>query len=128
VAEDTEDVMTAPKGAGQLLAIVDDEEIVRTFSHMALEKMGYRVRSFGNPKECLEAIRSEPDQFALLLTDQTMPVMKGVELTSQLRQFAPQLPVVIMSGYFSRISPDTLARLGHVSLLSKLNLEPMGDQ
>ena len=108
-----------PRGAGELIAMVDDEDIVRSLAQMALEKLGYRVASFESPVRCLEALRHSPGDFALLLTDQTMPVMKGIELASEARTVAPHLPVVIMSGYFSRISPEKLAQIGHVTLLSK---------
>ncbi|MBI2516344.1 MAG: PAS domain-containing protein [Opitutae bacterium] len=108
-----------PRGSGELIAVVDDEDIVRSFAQMALEKIGYRVAAFDSPAQCLEALRRSPDDFTLLLTDQTMPVMKGIELAAEVRTVAAQLPVVIMSGYFSRISPDKLAQLGHVALLSK---------
>ena len=110
---------TFPRGGGELVAIVDDEDIVRTFAQMALEKIGYRVASFDSPATCLEAMRRNGADYSLLLTDQTMPVMKGLELAAEVRSFAPQLPVLIMSGYFSRISPDKLAQIGHVALLSK---------
>jgi len=109
----------APRGQGEVVAIVDDEDIVRSFAQMALESAGYRVASFDHPGQCLEAIRREPGRFALLLTDQTMPGMKGIELAAEVRAFAATLPVIIMSGYFSRISPETLARLGRIELLSK---------
>jgi PAS domain S-box-containing protein len=108
-----------PRGTGELIAMVDDEDIVRSLAQMALEKLGYRVASFESPVRCLEVLRHSPDDFALLLTDQTMPVMKGIELASEARTVAPHLPVVIMSGYFSRISPEKLAQIGHVTLLSK---------
>jgi PAS domain S-box-containing protein len=108
-----------PRGTGELIAMVDDEDIVRSLAQMALEKLGYRVASFESPVRCLEALRHSPNDFALLLTDQTMPVMKGIELASEARVVAPHLPVVIMSGYFSRISPEKLAQIGHVTLLSK---------
>jgi PAS domain S-box-containing protein len=108
-----------PRGSGELIAVVDDEDIVRSFAQMALEKIGYRVAAFDSPAQCLEALRRSPGEFTLLLTDQTMPVMKGIELAAEVRTVAAQLPVVIMSGYFSRISPDKLAQLGHVALLSK---------
>jgi PAS domain S-box-containing protein len=108
-----------PRGNGELIAVVDDEDIVRTFAQMALEKLGYRVVSFDSPMQCLEALKRQPADFALLLTDQTMPGMKGIELASEVRATAPRLPVVIMSGYFSRISPDKLAQIGQVALLSK---------
>jgi PAS domain S-box-containing protein len=108
-----------PRGQGELIAVVDDEDIVRGFAQMALEKIGYRVAAFDSPAECLEVLRREHGKFSLLLTDQTMPVMKGIELASEVRSFAPQLPIVIMSGYFSRISPDKLAQIGQIALLSK---------
>jgi PAS domain S-box-containing protein len=108
-----------PRGNGELIAVVDDEDIVRSFAQMALEKSGYRVASFDSPSQCLEVVRRNAADYSLLLTDQTMPVMKGIELAAEVRAFAPQLPVVIMSGYFSRISPEKLAQIGHVALLSK---------
>ncbi len=108
-----------PRGTGELIAVVDDEDIVRSFAQMALEKTGYRVASFDSPAQCLEAVRKRPDDFALLLTDQTMPVMKGIELAAEVRGLSVKIPIVIMSGYFSRISPEKLAQIGHVSLLSK---------
>jgi PAS domain S-box-containing protein len=108
-----------PRGHGELIAVVDDEDIVRSFAQMALEKLGYRVASFDSPAQCLETLRKQADAFAVLLTDQTMPVMNGIELAAEARATAPLLPVVIMSGYFSRISPEKLAQIGHVALLSK---------
>jgi len=110
---------TMPHGRGELVAVVDDEDIVRSFAQMALEKLEYRVASFDSPGQCLEALRKAPGEFALLLTDQTMPVMNGIELAAEARAFSPKLPVIIMSGYFSRLSPDKLAEIGHVALLSK---------
>ena len=116
-ADESDDAV--PRGAGQLIAMVDDEDIVRSLAEMALRKLGYRVASFESPVNCLEALRQNPSEFSLLLTDQTMPIMKGIDLASEARIVAPLLPVVIMSGYFSRISPEMLAQIGQVSLLSK---------
>ncbi len=108
-----------PRGHGELIAVVDDEDIVRSFAQMALERVGYRVAAFDSPAHCLDVLRRNAADYSILLTDQTMPVMKGIELAAEVRSFAPQLPVVIMSGYFSRISPEKLAQIGHVALLSK---------
>jgi DNA-binding NtrC family response regulator len=55
----------------------------------------------------------------VLLTDQTMPGMKGVELAAQVRGFATELPIIIMSGYFSKMSSEKLSNLGRISLLAK---------
>jgi FixJ family two-component response regulator len=53
------------------------------------------------------------------VTDQTMPGMTGTEKAEQARSFAPTLPVIIMSGYFSKISPAVLDRMEGVSFVSK---------
>jgi CheY-like chemotaxis protein len=111
--------VAVPRGNNELIAVVDDEDMVRTFVQMALERSGYRVHAFDSASSCLEVLRKRPGDFALLLTDQTMPVMKGLELAESVRQSDPRLPVMIMSGYFSRISPDNLARIGHVSMIAK---------
>ena len=45
--------------------------------------------------------------------------MQGTELATEMRKRRPGLPVVIMSGYFSKISPQALDQLGQVELLAK---------
>jgi DNA-binding NtrC family response regulator len=42
-----------------------------------------------------------------------------MELVAEIRKIAPTLPVIIMSGYYSRIAPEMLQQMGHVSLISK---------
>ncbi|MBK8858645.1 MAG: PAS domain-containing protein [Opitutaceae bacterium] len=108
-----------PRGNGELIALVDDEEIIRSFAQMALERFGYRVKVFDNPAACLEELRQNSQEYDALLTDQTMPGMPGIELAAAVRQLAPGMLIIIMSGYFSRISADNLAKLGRVELLSK---------
>ena len=48
-----------------------------------------------------------------------MPGMNGIELAAEIRTIAPTLPVIIMSGYYSRIAPEMLQQMGFVSLISK---------
>jgi CheY-like chemotaxis protein len=109
----------ATRGGGELVAIVDDEDLVRSFAQISLERAGYRVVSFDRAQTCLDEIRGHIGDFAVLLTDQTMPGMNGMELAAEIRTLAPTLPVIIMSGYYSRIAPETLQQMGHVSLISK---------
>jgi PAS domain S-box-containing protein len=108
-----------PRGQGELVAIVDDEDLVRSFAQISLERAGYRVAAFDRAAACLEDIRAHPGNYAVLLTDQTMPGMNGMELVAEVRTLAPTLPAIIMSGYYSRIAPETLQQMGYVSLVSK---------
>jgi CheY-like chemotaxis protein len=108
-----------PRGQGELVAIVDDEDLVRSFAQISLERAGYRVMAFDRATTCLEEIRGRIAEFSVLLTDQTMPGMNGMELAAEIRTIAPTLPVIIMSGYYSRIAPEMLQQMGFVSLISK---------
>jgi PAS domain S-box-containing protein len=108
-----------PSGNGERICILDDEQIVGQVARLGLERYGYRTAVYNSPETCLEALKREPGNFALLLTDHTMPGMTGMELSTQVRTFAPSLPIVIMSGYFSRISPRALEDIGHIALLAK---------
>jgi PAS domain S-box-containing protein len=107
------------RGAGQLICVVDDEEIVGSCTKLALEGKGYKAVHYSSAAECLSALGLGREAFDLLLTDQTMPGMQGVDLAAEIRKRYPDLPVVIMSGYFSKISSEALSELGRVELLAK---------
>lgn len=47
----------------------------------------------------LAAFRGEPQRFDLVLTDETIPDLSGVELAREIRRVRPDLPIVLMSGY-----------------------------
>jgi PAS domain S-box-containing protein len=109
----------APLGGGEYVCVVDDEEVVGSCTKLVLENKGYRTLVFTAGEQCLAAVQSNPGRCTVLVTDQTMPGMQGTELAAALRQRMPGLPVVIMSGYFSKISPQVLDTLGQVELLGK---------
>jgi PAS domain S-box-containing protein len=108
-----------PRGDGEMICVVDDEQLVAQATRLTLERFGYRTVVFRSGDECLEALRRGPEGCALLLSDQTMPGLTGMELAAKVREFAPRLPVIIMSGYFSKVSAPALEQLGRISLLAK---------
>jgi signal transduction histidine kinase/CheY-like chemotaxis protein len=113
------EVLLAPRGSGEMIYIVDDEDTVASFTKYALENKGYRATTVDTAIQCLEALRTNPTACSILVTDQTMPGMTGTELAGQVRAFAPDLPIIVMSGYFLKISPEEIARIGRVELLGK---------
>jgi PAS domain S-box-containing protein len=108
-----------PMGRGEVICVVDDEQIVAHVTRLSLERFGYRTMVFTSSEQCLEALRAEPGSCAVLLSDQTMPGLTGLELSARVRVFSPNLPIVIMSGYFSKISPRSLEDIGNINLLAK---------
>jgi CheY-like chemotaxis protein len=87
----------APARTGTIL-MVDDDELVAASTAAMLEDLGYAVVTRHSAAAALEALGSGtvPD---LLLTDQAMPVMTGVELAAHVRKLRPGLPILLATGY-----------------------------
>ena len=80
---------------------VDDEEAIVFLMKRLLERRGYRVSGFTNPKEALAAVRADPEQYDIAVTDYNMPQMSGLEVAIALREMRSDLPVVLASGYIT---------------------------
>ncbi|MDP3071863.1 MAG: ATP-binding protein [Opitutaceae bacterium] len=109
----------APRGKGEYVCIVEADEVVNRCTQLVLEGKGYRTRSFASADQCLAAIGQDPTCCTVLVTDQTRPGGSGSELATQLRRQRSDLPVVIMSGYFTKLPPEALGALGRFELLTK---------
>ncbi|HEV2198881.1 MAG TPA: PAS domain S-box protein [Bryobacteraceae bacterium] len=86
------------RGVGTIL-VVDDEEIVRRLAKSALERYGYTVIVAEDGKTGVEALSHRKSDISLVLLDMTMPVMSGEEAFRQIRMIAPEVRVVLSSGY-----------------------------
>ena len=84
-------------GGGKIL-LVEDEDMVRAVAERALTRQGYTVTTAADGDEGVEAVRTDPD-FDLVVSDVVMPSMDGPAMAREIRQLAPGLPVLFMSGY-----------------------------
>ena len=108
-----------PRGQGEHILVVDDEEALASLGKKILERLGYEVIMKTSALEAIAAVRQQPDWFDLVITDLTMPVMDGAKLGRQLLQIQPGLPIIITTGY-SGVMTDAKAReLGFVGILGK---------
>ena len=83
----------------ETILLVEDEDEVRKVLHQILIGKGYRVIQAGSGEEALAISRLHRGAIHLLLTDVTMPRMKGPELATRLLAERPQTRVIYMSGY-----------------------------
>jgi PAS domain S-box-containing protein len=104
---------------GGHILVVDDERPLTELIQELLTSNHYRVSVFNDPQQALQAFRSNPQDFDLLLTDQTMPGINGTELASQMRELRPDLPVVLSTGYSNLVHPDNMAKFEIDRLLYK---------
>jgi len=89
----------------ETVLLVEDEDEVRTVLHQILTGKGYRVFQASSGAEGLAIARLARGSIHLLLTDVTMPQMKGTELAARLRAERPQTRVIFMSGYNEETLP-----------------------
>ncbi len=107
-----------PRLAGRVL-VVDDEQMVGEFMGELLSGWGIDATVQHNPAEAEAWFARDPMRVDLVVTDQTMPRISGLELARRMNALRPDLPIVLYTGCADEISDDELARGGVGTLLRK---------
>jgi two-component system cell cycle sensor histidine kinase/response regulator CckA len=113
-----------PSGSETIL-IIDDEAGVRRPTRRALEHSGYTVLEAPDGIRGLQLYRRERDRIGLVLLDIVMPNMSGWEVLAELRERAPSLPVVLVSGYPATDQPEDTVENGDAFLAKPFALEEL---
>jgi PAS domain S-box-containing protein len=108
---ETERPVPAMTGRERVL-FVDDEPLLASLGKTMLERLGYGVTVCTDSVEALSLFRNDPKRFDLVITDQTMPGMTGMELAAQMLQIRPEVAVILCTGYSSLVSEDKALALG----------------
>ena len=111
--------VAAPRGRGQSLLYVDDEEALVMLATRSLGRLGYQVTGETDPLRALQLFRKNPAQFDAVVTDLSMPGMSGSELSRQIMAVRPDMPVVMMSCYLRPEDEEEARRLGVRDLILK---------
>ena len=101
------------------ILIVDDEISIVNLNKRVLERLGYTVTATTSSKEALERIRLHPNKFDLLITDQTMPELSGVELAEEILKIRADIPIILNTGYSSVITEEGALAIGIRKYVSK---------
>jgi len=107
-SETVEQASHLPEGEGEHLLLVEDEEVIRNILAEILTNNGYRVTAKQDGFSALRSLRENPKRFSLVVTDLGLPDMDGEVLADSIRQDAPDLPIVVITGY---VSPERFQRL-----------------
>ena len=99
--------------------LVDDEEMIVGFMRELLEGWGLEVIAKRSGPDARQVFADEPDRYDLVITDQTMPRMTGLELASELATIRPGLPVILYTGYADGVTDAQVKSAGVRALLKK---------
>jgi putative two-component system response regulator len=97
------------EGQASRVLVVDDMEAMRLALVKCLHMSGYEVIAASSGGEALDLLRTQ--HFDLLLTDQTMPGLSGLELTDAVSRMHPDMPIVVLTGHTDvELAKDSLQR------------------
>lgn len=101
-----------PVTGKERILFVDDEEMLGKMGKRILENLGYDVTVKNSSKDALQVFTEASDRYDLVITDQTMPDMTGVDLAQRLIAIRPDLPVILCTGYSNLVDEETVKSLG----------------
>lgn len=91
-------VPAMPRGNGECILVVEDEDAVRRLLTVTLERAGYRVLAASNGAEGVAQFTARRGEIQLVITDLMMPVMDGIEAMRAMRAIDPAMRIVAVSG------------------------------
>ncbi|OPY68855.1 MAG: Blue-light-activated protein [Syntrophorhabdaceae bacterium PtaU1.Bin034] len=113
-----EDLGTIPEGRESILLIDDEETLIEIGTEM-LERLGYSVTATTNSIEALRIFKKRPHSFDLVITDQAMPRMSGLELAREMISVRDDIPIILCTGFSEAVSKEQVPNLGIREFLLK---------
>jgi two-component system cell cycle sensor histidine kinase/response regulator CckA len=93
---DCQDAMISGRGG---ILLIDDENMIRDVASEMLQLLGYTVYQAAGGKEAIDIYRADKDKIDLVILDMILPGMNGAQVLEKLKQIAPDVKVILSSGY-----------------------------
>ncbi|MHC1729102.1 MAG: PAS domain S-box protein [Syntrophobacteraceae bacterium] len=117
-----------PTGNGHIL-VIDDEKYVAEMLKEMIEQLGYEVTSRSSSADALGAFQAQPERFDLVITDQTMPHMTGIDLAKQMLKTRPDIPIILCTGFSTMIDGSIARKIGIKAFLMKpITLQQLAEE
>lgn len=101
------------------ILLAEDDESMRQFLTLALEKAGHHVTPCEDGLVAINALRDEGGDFDMLLADIVMPGMDGIELSHKATELYPDLKVMFITGFAAVMMGQSSPAAQHARVLSK---------
>jgi CheY-like chemotaxis protein len=106
-------------GGHERVLLVEDQPMVRSALRRLLASLGYVVTEASDGQEALDRVRATPTAFDLVLSDQTMPRLSGLELAKALLAELPNVRVLLCTGFSEHLDEASALKLGVRGVLAK---------
>jgi PAS domain S-box-containing protein len=107
------------RGSGEVILVVEDNEMVMALVTEVLDEAGYKVISAEMPRAALSLCENHEGTIDLLFSDVVMPEMNGLQLYEKLKVTRPEMKVLFVSGYSSDIVAEKGIEGSAINFLSK---------
>jgi len=102
-----------------MILLIDDDEIIRSYTKAMLEECGYDVLTAENGLAGLTCYRQRKKEINAVLLDMVMPEKSGYETLLELKQINPRIQVLMTSGLYSNELIDSVKNAGASDFIEK---------
>ncbi|WP_161957583.1 bacteriohemerythrin [Mariprofundus sp. EBB-1] len=115
-------------GNGEVILIVDDDEMVRASSREILESMNYQICEASDGLEAIDVFKNNKHDIALAIVDVVMPKLGGIDAVKRIREIQPDVKIIFSTGYDkSEVLSHDQAFSGDVVISKPVNIDELGE-
>lgn len=116
-----------PRGDERIL-FVDDEMGITNMASQMLTSLGYKVMTCMRPYDAVTMFREDPGRFDLIISDQIMPGLTGMDLIREIHALRADIPALICTGFSRNVDDRDLLKAGvHEVLMKPLVLRQLAE-
>lgn len=101
------------------ILLIDDDDGLLLMVKTLLERIGYKVTTKISASDAFASFCDRPEEYDLVITDQTMPGMTGIELAEKIFLVRPEIPIILSTGYSPAVSREKVLAMGIKELAFK---------
>ena len=98
---------------------VDDTELNVILGECILKQIGCEVMALSDSRDALDVFRAVPEKFDLVITDQTMPYLTGLDLAKKMLAIRPDIPIIMLTGHSDLVDEQRAKAAGIAKFLMK---------
>jgi signal transduction histidine kinase/CheY-like chemotaxis protein len=118
-----EDNVVVP-GNSEKVLFIDDDKLIAEMIYELLKILKYDVTVSTEPLNALKLIKADPDAFDVVITDNSMPDIKGMDLAKEIKKIKPEISIILCTGFAGNITDKQIKESG----IDQLILKPIREE